>query len=275
MIKRILVGLAGTDYTEVAVRRAAELAQIHGAEITGVTVMDPSTLHTGSVPSGAGSTARELREHRIEVSREHILQAIANFEDTCSKLKIPHQTLREEGNVFRLVTHLARFHDCTIFGLRSVFEYFFEDGDSSTLLIRLMSEGVRPIIATAKTYRPIHKVLLAYSGSMESARTIRRFVQERLWPDISLKIVTFGPREKEAQQRLSEAAEYCKAHGFDSQTQYIKGSPSIGLLQHAVEWDADLIVLGNSTHSLLRRQIFSDTTMHTIKNADRPLFLSH
>jgi len=40
MIKRILVGLAGTTYTPVAIQRAVSLTQTHVAEVTGVTVLD-------------------------------------------------------------------------------------------------------------------------------------------------------------------------------------------------------------------------------------------
>lgn len=43
-MKRILVGLAGTPYTPVAIRRALELAQQHQAEVTAVTLMDKSGL---------------------------------------------------------------------------------------------------------------------------------------------------------------------------------------------------------------------------------------
>jgi hypothetical protein len=44
MIKRILVGLGGTPYTPFAIARSIELAQQHGAELTGVTVVDVGRL---------------------------------------------------------------------------------------------------------------------------------------------------------------------------------------------------------------------------------------
>jgi hypothetical protein len=47
------------------------------------------------------------------------------------------------------------------------------------------------VIAVSGKFRPIQKVLIAYSGSMASAKTMKRFVQLRLWPDVQLKIVTF------------------------------------------------------------------------------------
>ena len=40
MIRRILVGLAGTTYTPVAIQRAVSLARLHEAEITGVTIVN-------------------------------------------------------------------------------------------------------------------------------------------------------------------------------------------------------------------------------------------
>lgn len=275
MIKRILVGLAGTEYTKVAVRRAVELAQIHSAEVTGVTVLDPNSLRVGAVPIGAGASAEELRTHRAEITYERINTAIADFETICQNEAVSFSTQYETGDSFRMMHKLARFHDLTIFGLRSVFEYYFENTDSSLFLARLLGEGIRPILATSKLHRPIHRVLLAYSGSMESARTIRRFVQDRLWPEVTLKIVTFGSKKEDAFGRLKEAVAYCRAYGFEAESEYIPGLPVDGLLDHADVWGADLLVLGNSLRSFLRRRIFGDTTLHIIQHADRPLFLSN
>ena len=275
MIKRILVGLAGTNYTEQAVRRAVELTKIHSAEITGVTVMDPRNLRVGSIPAGAGSVAVELREHRKKITIERIEEAISGFESICEQEGIAYRVAREEGNAFRLMQNLARFHDLTVFGLRSIFEYYFDDADSSTILSRLLAEGVRPILAVASVYRPIKRVLLGYSGSMESAKTIRRFVQEQHWPDATLKIVNFSPKADKSAPLLDEAVDYCRTHGFQPESEYLRGSPAHGFLKHADDWNADLLVLGNSARSFLIRQIFGDTALYTIKNADRPLFLSN
>ncbi len=58
MIKHILVALSGTPYTPIAVERAIELAQIHGASVTGVTVVDLKTLSdVGPVPLGGQAAA--------------------------------------------------------------------------------------------------------------------------------------------------------------------------------------------------------------------------
>ena len=40
MLKRILVGLGGTDYTVAAINQAVALAMANDAEVTGVTIID-------------------------------------------------------------------------------------------------------------------------------------------------------------------------------------------------------------------------------------------
>ena len=109
MIKRILVGLSGTEYTPSAVRRGVELAQAHDAELGGVSVIDYDRLsRVGPVPLGAGHYAKELREQRVEQARGRMEQAIARFADECSAAGVKHQVYREEGEPFSQMISLAR-----------------------------------------------------------------------------------------------------------------------------------------------------------------------
>lgn len=275
MVKRILVGLAGTDYTAVAIEHAVELASLHGAELTGVTVLDPARLsRTQAVPIGAGGVATQLREHKRQVTQARIESATSRFVDECEAAGVRFRLEHEEGDTFRLMLSHSRYHDLTIFGLRSVFEYYFEDEDSSQVLERLIRGGVRPIIAVSKSYRPIRRVLIAYSGSVESAKAMRRFVQLKLWPDVRLKIVTFGDCREEPARLLEQAADYCRAHGYRPAAEHVVAPAKVSLLRHAADCSADLIVMGNSARHLLMKRVFGETALHVMQNADRPLFLA-
>jgi nucleotide-binding universal stress UspA family protein len=275
MIKRILIGLGGTPYTGVAIQRAIGLAKRFEAEITGVTVVDIKSLsNIGLVPKGALHAAKETATHRVRVIKEKIEEAISEFESVCAADDIKHHIKQEERkNPFDLMISLARYHDLMIFGLRSIFEYDISFEEPKDTLARLISAGVRPIIAVSSEFRTIQKVLIAYSGSMESAKTMKRFVQLRLWPDVKLKIVTFQSSEEKARQLLSDASEYCRAHGFHVDTESNPGSPKDFLLPIATYWQADMIVLGNSARNLLVKRVLGETALHVIRNADRPLFL--
>jgi len=274
MIKCILVGIGGTPFTDVAVQRAIELAKRHGAFITGVTVVDTKRLQqVGPVPPGAGAYAKRLAEKRIEITEERIEQAVAKFERECRLADVVFRTEREAGNPFELMISHARYNDLTIFGLRSLFDYGLTP-DPLDALIRLVSHGVRPILAVSREYREIRKVLVAYNGSMASAKTMRRYVQSRPWPDVSLRIVYFGKKNQQAQQLLGAASAYCSAHGFETETDIAAGSAKDGLIPYAQQNDFDLVVLGNSIRSLVLRRLLGDTAVNAIQQADRPLFLA-
>jgi nucleotide-binding universal stress UspA family protein len=50
--------------------------------------------------------------------------------------------------------------------------------------------------------------------------------------------------------------------------------PENSLLQHATEWKADVIVVGNSVKRVWLKKLFGETAMHVIQNATVPLFVS-
>lgn len=274
MIKRILVGLSGTKFTAAAIRQAVELATAHDAEVTGVSVVDVGRLsRVGPVPLGAMTYAGEQRTARLQVAREHVEQSLREFEQACGERGVRHRVLQEEGEPFSLMIDEARYHDLMIFGLRSLFEFDLVS-DPHDALVRLVASGVRPILAVSEEPRPIESVLIAYSGSMESAKTMKWFVQSRLWPRAKLRIVTFEHPPERAESLVADAADFCRAHGFEPEEAYVAQSPKDHLLPYAAGWDADLIVVGNSAKNLLLRRLFGETALHAIRHADRPLFLA-
>ena len=275
MIKRILVGLGGTPFTKVSTQCATELASVHQAQTTGVTVVDTSKLSkVGPVPAGAGIYAQRMREKKKQVTHEGIKQAIAAFKSNCSDNNVVCRRIEyEQKDPFSALIAEARYNDLTIFGLRSIFDYGFTT-DPDKAIIKLVTQGVRPILAVAENYRPIEKALMAYSGSMESAKAIRHFLHLKPWPGVKLHIVHFNEGAENEPFLLKDAAEFCQAHGFEVQTDLVDGQARSDLLPFAQEVDADLVVMGNSVHNTLIKKLLGDTLLETIKSADRPLFLS-
>lgn len=274
MLKRILVGLGGTEYTPTVARHAIELALAHDAQITGVSVVDTQRLTSiGPLPLPPTQYGQAVRNVRLTMARELVEQAIEHFIDACTQSGVQHHVLKEEGEPFSLLISEARYHDLMVFGLRSLFEYDIVP-DPHDALVRLVQAGVRPILAVDRSYRPVKKVLIAYSGSMESAKAMKRFVQLRLWPEAKLRIVTFEHSVAETEQLLGDAADYCRAHGYETEEIYVPDSAKQHLLSAATEWDADLLVVGNSAKNLLLRRVFGETVLNAIRHSDRPLFLA-
>ena len=273
MIKRILVGLGGTPFTPTAIRYAVELAQVQQADALGMTVIDRRRL--AALQKAAG-TAKDtiLETRRLEMIQKNQEQSIAEFELACTNAGIRYDVTQESGDPFESMISQARYYDLMIFGLRSLFDCNVFDIAPSDVLTRLVTRGVRPVLAVSQEYRPIHRALLAYSGSMESAKAIRQFMQLQLWPELSVKVVTFEHDPEIANGLLADAAGYCRSYGYEAETEHVAGSAKELLLQHATDWKADVIVVGNSVKRLWLKKLFGETAMDVIRNATVPLFLS-
>jgi len=274
MIKRILVGLAGTTYTPVAIQRAVTLARTHGAEVTGVTVLDAKRIRGEGIGLVKAPNSDLLRAERMQIARSQIEQCVSEFESACQAANIRYHIVEESGDAFTRLVDLSRYHDLMVFGLRSIFEYDFQVGAPESLLLRLVVAGVRPLLAVSEKFRSISRVLIAYNGSMESATAMKRFVQMRLWPDAELKIVTFHTSDDKAFELMQAAEDYCVAHGFKVCHQSNRGDPKVLLLAAATLWQADMIVMGNSARSVLLRKVLGDTLLGTLRDAQIPLFLA-
>jgi len=275
MIRRILVGLGGTPFTTAAMKTATELGDLHQAQLTGVTVVDTGKLDkVGPVPAGGAAYAERMRQRKLQITREGTEQAIEAFKAHCSDQEVVCRRIAyEQKDPFAAMISEARYNDLTIFGLRSIFDYGFST-DPDRAIIKLLTQGVRPILAVSDTYRPIRKALIAYSGSMESAKAIRHFLHLDPWPGVTLQIVHFDEGAEKEPFLVKDASEFCEAHGYEVETMTVKGQARSGLLPLARENGADLIVMGNSVHKALMRRLLGDTVLETIKSADRPLFLS-
>lgn len=275
MIKRILVGLGGTPFTTVATKIATELGNLHQAQLTGVTVVDTDKLaKVGPVPAGGEAYAQRMRERKALITKEGTEKAVAAFKAHCSEQQVVcRRIMYEQKDPFAAMISEARYNDLTIFGLRSIFDYGFTS-DPDKAIIKLMTQGVRPILAVADNYRPVKKALIAYSGSMESAKALRHFLHLNPWPGVTLEIVHFKEGREREPFLLKDAADFCEAYGFEVKTELVEGQARSSLLPYARNTDADLIVMGNSVNKALLQRLLGDTVLGTIKSADRPLFLS-
>ncbi|TQV76118.1 universal stress protein [Denitrobaculum tricleocarpae] len=277
MVKRLLVGVAGTPAMAAKIKHTIDLAKLHDAEISILSVVDVARLSAlGPVPLGAGKYAQDLREGRIAKSHKLDENAIAGFEAACGEAGIPVQVIRQEEDPMEAVTSTWRYHDLCILGARGWFDHGVV-ADPQNALLKLITGGVRPVFAVTNEIRPMRKALIAYNGSLESAKTMKQFVQMGLWPDIELHIVCAGKSKsgEEPAVLLEQAAAYCRAYGHAPVVDHIEGAAQDVLLSYAKAMEADIIVMGSSYRKMLLQKRFGKNALGMIKASEIPLFLSH
>jgi nucleotide-binding universal stress UspA family protein len=241
-----------------------------------VAVVDPSRLEwTGPRPIGVGveTLTAELRQDRMEKVAAEIEKANKLFAEKCMAAGVPHQTSEQTGNPFEIVADLVRYQDLCVFGLQGLFEHDVvpEPTDS---LERLVAAGVRPMLAVSEMFRPVRRVLVAYSGSLESAKTFKHFVQSGIYPEAKVRVVHFCNDLNAGSRRLKAAEGYFASHGRDVETDLIQGDPVQEVVSYAETWEADLIVAGNSAKNLLLRKLFGETALQLLRGSPLPLFLA-
>ena len=275
-VKRILVGL-GTSRTAASVTaHAIDIARSRGAELVGLSVTDPIRLDwTGPRPIGVGveEQTAELRKSRHERARADVAAAEETFARRCREAGVAHRVSEQTGDPFAVAEDLVRYHDMAVFGLRGLFEHDVVP-EPVDALERLVSAGVRPVLAVAEEFRPIGRVLVAYSGSIESAKTFKHFVQSGLFATAPVRIVHFGHDEPTARRRLEGVAGYFAAHGRSVETDHCRGDAAAELIPYAEAWKADLIVAGNSAKNLLLRKLFGETALRLLRESPLPLYLA-
>lgn len=277
MIKRLLVGVAGTPALESKIAAGIGLARTHGAEISALSVVDVDRLSAlGPVPLGAAKYAQDLRNQRIARSHKLDELAVGKLETACSEASVTLNVIRKEGDPLDVLAAAWRYHDLCVLGVRGWFDYGVVP-DAQNALLKLIAKGVRPILAVTDEARPVRKALIAYNGSPESAKAMKQFAQMALWPAIDVHIVCVGAAKSEETPEtvLEEAANYCRLYGLNPSVAQMDGDVGDALLRAAVRVGADVIVMGSSYRKILMRQRFGKNALRLIKTSGIPLFLSH
>lgn len=271
MIKRILVGLGGTPFTPGAIKHAVELAVELDAELTGVTL----THAAEKVDADAAlEVLYSSRQAELQDVNQRIEKSVADFNEACRVAGLSsYKVVRETGKIFSKLIEESLYHDLIVFGLKKVLHYDFHAGSPHNLLVEFMVQGVRPLIAVGQTYRRVSRVLIAYSGSMESAKSMKRFVDMRLFPAAAMKIVHFGDTSDTAKMLLQNAAGYCAAHDFNVETEAFDAPIQQGLSAEIDRWKADMVVIGISNKRVFLRKILGDTALQIISESKVPLFV--
>ncbi|KAA3614546.1 MAG: hypothetical protein DWQ01_02240 [Planctomycetota bacterium] len=275
-MKRILLGLGGTPLTRVATDQAMALAIRHQAALTGTTVVDRRRLsQVGIFPAGAGQAAQRVLNRRLTITEEAVERAIASFQYLCWEAGVQSQVLREEGDPFQVMAKQSRFHDLSIFSLRSLFDYGIVE-DPHDALYRILIQGVGPVLGVGPDSGAVRRIFFGWDGSDAATRALKHLVLLRPWPEAQLHLIRFHSPQQSSQARKSihQAVDFCLEHDMQAEFSLSLQSPYRSFLPSAEEWGADLIALGCTGRNPLTRNVVPDLALQTIKTWNRSVFMA-
>ncbi len=277
MIKRILVALDLDSDTPVATRYAVEIAKRHKARVTGLAVVDMGSIDSTAIGGGIGSMyyAEKLREKLTDEARDKARELTGKFDEICRD--VDHIELVEEGVPFERIVEDMKFHDLLVVGDDPHFFYNHPDSRTDTL-VHVVEHTIGPTLVVKKKYRDVHKVLVAYDGTDESARALRRFlILQPFGNDLDLVFLNVHKGDNdESMFRLGMARSYAEAYGFEPEIVSMEDhNPEKAILSHAKAIDADLIIIGVHIKRGLTGKKLGKTTSFMLEHSEVPVFMDH
>lgn len=273
MIKRILVAFGGIRANPGSNYWAADVAQRLQASVTVVPLVDADSWMR-PMPSmmTSGHAARILESRPWEVAPEALQQLRRQCESVYAPAEIPWQLADAGSAPWDYLVLEARFHDLVIFGLDDAYDPVMIPNFFEAIGV-LLGEGASPLLCVPPTLREIGNVLIAFSGTVASARALKRFVHSQLWGEAPVEVVCQSDDPAEAKRHLEQAEQFLSVHGRAHKTTAL-GGRATDLCRYAMESGADLIVAGSSHRNRFGIETGSEVLRGLLAQTALPVFIA-
>jgi nucleotide-binding universal stress UspA family protein len=278
MLKRILVGLNGSQYSRAAAEAAIALAEEHHASIVGLGVVDvPHLTAPEAVPLGAGAFKVERDVALVDAADRKISSLLKDFEQQCTAANVSCRALKLSGDPEKLLVREAQGVDLLVMGQKSIAEG--PGRVASHVLRETLRHATRPVLSVCQSNARNWNhasVLVAYDGSPQAAKALQIFHAVGLGRgrDIHLLMVTGNSEDK---RTVELAADYLRAYNYQAHIHLKPSGLPAGevILAEAKRLQAGLIVMGAYGESPIKELFFGSVTRAVLKDSKRPLFLYH
>ena len=280
MIKRILVPLDPSPYTDSALTLACLIAKQYDAEITGLVVLDIPGIEDsiGPIPIGGIHLAENLEKQKKEEARIRIEELIEKFKSKCNSKGVKHKEAERQGSPSDQILKESIYFDLVMMGLRTCFHFETSEKLCSSLN-ELIKESITPVYGVPENLllstvpdRRI-KVLIAFDGSPLAARSLQCFAQ-LIIPDLYEITLLISSDSKEAGEYiLSHAEEYLNAHNIVDVKKEWVNEDIIDVIKDYYYDKMDAFVVGAHSREGVFDFLVGSLTKYLIKTAEKPVFI--
>jgi nucleotide-binding universal stress UspA family protein len=284
MLRSILVGLDGSDYSRSAVAAGIYLARKTNALLVGLGVIDEPTIREAEprlVGGGVPYAEPVLYRERIANARHEVERFLARFTIMCAEAKVACKVLEDVGLPHEQIELQAQRYDMIVLGQQTRFHFETQEGYDDTVR-RVLKNCPRPVIAVPARLdlnpdEPGHTVMVAYDGSLQAARALHEFQNSGLAGKLPTVVVSVSPDHAEAAGAAERAIDYLRFHDIKAEAQTVTSteSPARVLLERAKQHKSVMIVMGGYGQPVLREFFLGSVTRSLLSESPVPLFLYH
>ncbi|MGD9900480.1 MAG: universal stress protein [Calditrichaceae bacterium] len=280
MIKRILVPLDPSPYTDKVIELACKLAKNNNAELTGLVILDIPGIEKsiGPVPAGALYYAEKLEKKKEAEAEKRISALLEKFENSCKSSGVKCHLAHSQGSPSERIIAESNYYDAAMVGLRT-FYHFQSDDRSGDSLSEILNLSITPIYGVPKTFTvpdiPAEKlkVLLAFDGSLPAARAMQRLAQLAKADLMDVMILTSNEKKETADYYMNNAEAYLRAHNFKNiQKNWITGNIIDAVEKEYLDW-AHIVVVGAHSKQGIFDFMLGSLTKFLIKADKKPVII--
>lgn len=275
-LRSILVGLDGSDYSDVATELGIRWAGRSGGMLIGLGVIDaPNISRPTAAPLGALHFAAHAQEVQLEHERQRVEQFLSRFSIRCAEAGIPCKLLEREGCPHERLLAEAQRYDMVMMGRQTYFEYETNDQPDNTLT-EVLKNSPRPVVTVPASLPNGDSIVIAYDGSLQAARALYTFWASGVGGERKLHIVSCDEDLAQAKRNAQVASEFLHFHKLEATTHAFKcDSPAEEILKQVQALDAEMLVMGAYGKPRIREFFIGSVTRHLLKNSPVPIFVSH
>ncbi len=277
MLRTMLLGLDGSDYSKAALEVALRWAQKTNALLVGLGVIDePAQRRAELVPLGAGVFKEQRDEEKLHQARLRVEQALEHFALQCAQRGVPAKVLEDVGSPAEQIVREAQRYDVIVLGQKTFFELGPEAPPDDTLT-QVLKHSPRPVVVVPRSGAGGSSVVVAYDGSLQAARTLQLFRTCLGAVADLVHVVSIHPDHAEAVRHVERARDFLGFHHLKAQAHPVatRADPAAVLLERARALDAALLVMGAYGQPGWREFLVGSVTRTLVQESSRPLFLYH
>jgi len=276
-IRRILVPLDPSEYTQAATRQAGKLAREHYAQVEGLVVLDSPGIRSDIAPVEmvGWPMVYDYVRKAVDEAEEEVTRLKQRFAAYCDEHRVTHKEAEMEGVPTDMILKVASLFDLVVMGLRTFFHFETRQGPGESLS-RILDRTVTPVLALPEREpEALRRVLITYDGSFSSARALRDCLDVVRPLDAELTVFAAAKEESHAKQLVRHAASYLRSHDVKKFETVTSTEPALDTVKRDFVGKTDLIVAGIHAKRFFKDAFVGSFTNSLIEDGRTALLLSH
>ncbi len=274
--KSILTYLDSSPKLDARTQIALEIADRCEAHLVGLAPTGLATSMPGDYLSVTTDFVEEMQSHMNEVAQS----AASVFDAICEESTVnAFESHVIVGNSIDTVLHHGRHNDLLVIGQAEPTAP--SKGATPGFVEQIILVSGRPVIVVPHigAQKPIgNRIIVAWDASRESARALTDAIPLlKTAKEVELVMVSATDIEEPETVPGADIGLFLARHGVPVQVRHLTSNIDVAntLLSHAVDFDADMLVMGAYGHSRIREWVMGGTTKTILQSMTIPVLFAH